>query len=354
MVRRCELGRMKSVRLYFPVLRNKRAEWSALTDLADDAARHVVPIVEPLPVNVAKEGEAGVCESLLARLETGWARKLFLDAHLLHDASGTQLATRVMRSDAGMSGQISPVLRSDLGPNLNGVLARWAKRLGRCAIRLSQRSLIDNPERLGLCIDASGLQRESITLFVDRGIVGANDHLRRPDFDAIRGLSAFRDVVILGGAFPKNLTGFKVGEHEHPRHELLSWRKTLKWASEGMRDLKFGDYTIQHPVYEEPKATVMNISASIRYTAEEYWVIMRGEGVRNPGGAGSAQWPANAMMLSARPEFKGAAFSSGDAYVASKAGDNPKGTGNPETWLRAGINHHITLTVRQLATTSGS
>jgi mannose-6-phosphate isomerase-like protein (cupin superfamily) len=41
----------------------------------------------------------------------------------------------------------------------------------------------------------------------------------------------------------------------------------------------------------------MNISASIRYTTDDYWVIMRGEGLRNKGGAGYDQYPANAELL---------------------------------------------------------
>jgi hypothetical protein len=75
---------------------------------------------------------------------------------------------------------------------------------------------------------------------------------------------------------------------------------------------------------------------------------MRGEGVRNDDGPGFAQWPANAKLLCGRPEYCGADFSDGDGCIRERSILGGK-TGNAETWLRAGINHHLTFVVRQLA-----
>lgn len=109
----------------------------------------------------------------------------------------------------------------------------------------------------------------------------------------------------------------------------------------------YGDYTIQCPTYSEAPQYA-NTSASVRYTYENYWVIMRGEGLRNPGGPGYSQYPANAQLLCEREEFCGSTFSSGDRYINDRA-LNPAKTGNASTWLQAGINHHITFVVRQIA-----
>ena len=71
-----------------------------------------------------------------------------------------------------------------------------------------------------------------------------------------------------------------------------------------------------------------NASASIRYTSDGHWVIMRGEALGKPDSPG---------------------FSCGDACLAwlnQRAG----GKGNPETLIRAGVNHHMTLAVHQIAT----
>jgi hypothetical protein len=75
---------------------------------------------------------------------------------------------------------------------------------------------------------------------------------------------------------------------------------------------------------------------------------MRGEGLRNCSGAGFAQYPANAELLLNRKEFCGAHFSYGDAYIWEKGSHQAESNGNPETWLRAGINHHLVFKIRQI------
>ena len=113
------------------------------------------------------------------------------------------------------------------------------------------------------------------------------------------------------------------------------------------RRATFADYTTQHAIFAEPPRRA-NFSASIRYTSTDDWVIMRGEGVFNDDSAGYAQWPANAMLLCERAEFCGARFSAGDTYIAARTLDGAS-TGNAESWLRAGVNHHLTFAVCQLA-----
>jgi hypothetical protein len=67
---------------------------------------------------------------------------------------------------------------------------------------------------------------------------------------------------------------------------------------------------------------------------------------------------ANAAILAGdQKKFYGKDFSIGDAYIATKAKHFPtymknpavKGTGSTETWLRAGINHHLSLVAHQIA-----
>jgi hypothetical protein len=85
---------------------------------------------------------------------------------------------------------------------------------------------------------------------------------------------------------------------------------------------------------------------------------MRGEGIRNDDGPGPEQWPANAMLLRERTEFSGRDFSYGDRYIEEMAdhmeNGGPPSNGNPTTWLRAGLNRHLTLTARQIANLFGS
>ena len=127
----------------------------------------------------------------------------------------------------------------------------------------------------------------------------------------------------------------------------------LRFANSADRPRRpsFGDYTIQHATYREPVQGA-NPSASSRYTSDTYWVIMRGEGLRTPGSAGHAQYPANAELLCGRKEFRGPQSSTGDAYMWRIGSREDPRTGSPETWIRAGIQHppHMTFAARQIRT----
>lgn len=66
---------------------------------------------------------------------------------------------------------------------------------------------------------------------------------------------------------------------------------------------------------------------------------------------------ANAKLLVGDKRFSGENFSYGDKYIFEKAkhhdayAKNNKigGTGSTETWIRAGINHHLELVAHQVA-----
>ena len=166
-------------------------------------------------------------------------------------------------------------------------------------------------------------------------------------------LREWRSLSVIAGSFPKDLSAFpKNGQYTQQRLDWLSWLYQVNRRPPLQRLPTFGDYTIQHPFFSEPPRH-MNFSASIRYTSGDYWVVMRGEGVRNETGPGYAQWPANAFLLRERREFCGSDFSYGDAYIEEMS-SQLAATGNPETWLRAGINHHLTFVARQIASLFGT
>jgi hypothetical protein len=100
-------------------------------------------------------------------------------------------------------------------------------------------------------------------------------------------------------------------------------------------------------LFREPVA-VPNFSASVRYTIEEEYVVLRGEGVLNESGPGYGQWNAWAALLIERPEFFGQAFSAGDQYIVEHATDS-RSTGSAQSWLQAGFSHHLTATALQVA-----
>ena len=67
--------------------------------------------------------------------------------------------------------------------------------------------------------------------------------------------------------------------------------------------------------------------------------------------------PTQKLLAEDPGRFFGGGFSFGDKYIAEKAEHYPvyikdksvKGTGSTESWLTAGINHHLVLTAHQIA-----
>jgi len=70
-----------------------------------------------------------------------------------------------------------------------------------------------------------------------------------------------------------------------------------------------------------------------------------------------AQYLASAAELKKSSKYYGKDFSDGDRYIGDRANHfsvyikkpSVKGTGSTETWLRAGINHHLVLVANQIA-----
>jgi hypothetical protein len=169
----------------------------------------------------------------------------------------------------------------------------------------------------------------------------------------IPSLTSWRTFTVAAGAFPVDLSDIKKNsQYELSREDWLHWFKQLKDGPILPRRPAFSDYTIQHPIYIEPRTDHPNPSASIRYTSDICWVIMRGQALYGEG-PGHDQYWANANLLSKRKEFCGGGFSKGDEYIY-EMGQQTKKKGSPQTWLRAGINHHITFVIRQIASSFGS
>jgi hypothetical protein len=326
---------------YVPLLRWKQAERLSLRDLfQQDDARTVLPLVEIVPSAV----DDGKLLKLPQRLGNSWGGR-----RMLLDGSPRGLSSRVQAGTVytHLAGHV-PCLRVTPVVVPGDDDAAVASAIG-----LSQRSesglaLRVSPDQLHLVpglLQRLGGHLEMLDLIVDFAAVQCVD----PRYSAVLGeipeADLGRTVIFLGGAFPKDLSDLEVGQHTLARYDWLTW--TNMSVPPGCRRPLYGDYTIQCADYREPPQFA-NVSASIRYAAPEDWVIMRGEGVRNATGSGSAQWPANAQLLRERPEFCGAAFSVGDRYI-DMMGTAPPSNGSPGSWLRAGINHHMSLASRQAA-----
>lgn len=347
-------------RNYMPILRWKRAEIVALRELGSAEKRRITPLIELVPNDFAPKKTnlppdiAGILATKAEQIKSNWGNTpilvdlLHLDSNL-RTARGTHVLKYLGQAMRERGLPLIPVTGLKRPASDQAAVAFLARKDGRgFCLRLHPEDLsISNLEsELDAFLSSLKVEHADVHLVVDfQEKLGSAPEITGL-LSNVPDVELWRTFTFASGAFPKNLTDFKVGQHLHPRSDWLLWRRLLG-RQNLVRKPTFADYTIQHGRFLEPPPSP-NISASIRYTAKENWVIMRGEGLRNKGGPGHAQYPANAQLLCERPEYCGRDFSYGDRYVYETY-KKPQKPGTPETWLRAGVNHHITFTVRQIA-----
>lgn len=154
-------------------------------------------------------------------------------------------------------------------------------------------------------------------------------------------------LTLVAGSFPENLSRFAVGSHVVERHEWAVWLANRSVAS---RPVSYGDYATIHPVPVEEglDPRTMNPTASVRYTFEDTWLLLRGQGTRSRGSQGFAQFLGHADTIVAMPHYRSEHYSFGDGKIM-RIHRRAEGQGNLETWVTIGVNHHIVEIVGQLA-----
>lgn len=334
---------------YVPVVRFKRAEKVALQELASQARAGMTPLLEVVPT--ADYSPNKVADEI----RTHWGPSpFFLDLnHLLESQDGDLVLT--------MNGAI----RSHGLPSIPVIGLRNGRRF-QVAV-----SMVVALEKRGVCIRLfpEDLQRSSLQVDLERLVHNLGltpEHVDliadyrlisefNPPYESLcrrlPELNRWRTFTVISGAFSRDLSDYeKNRQHLRCRDDWLSWKNQIALPNLP-RYPTHGDYTIQYPLLVDPPE-YPNVSASIRYTADDYWVIMRGEGMNT--GPGSSQYAANAELLCSRDEFCGVTFSAGDRYIYNLYQRIGRGPGSAETLLRAGINHHVTFVIDQLANLFGT
>lgn len=135
-----------------------------------------------------------------------------------------------------------------------------------------------------------------------------------------------------------------------PRQEWTLWLDVVQSADVLARIPAFGDYAISHTEPPEVDPRIMRPSASIRYTCESAWLVLKGRNVRDHG---YEQFHDMCRDLVQRTEYSGRQFSWGDEYIDECAARRVS-KGSLTTWRNVGTSHHLAFVVRQLATVVGS
>jgi hypothetical protein len=355
---------------YVPVIRWKPAEVDALTNLKEEIRSRSTPLIELCPSMFIhrKKNKNGkwleeirpidyLSEKLIQLGNVNGKLPFYMDLIHVRDDKAAYSCNAIWNSitNIGQSGNLAIIPVTGFygkGIPYQNLVGTVAKKFGKGAcLRLFIRdivrpSLANDLEKM---LQMLSLTPQEVDVVIDLQMIGEQSPHYKIILEKLPLINSWRSITILAGSFPKDL-GYPMKAHNTYKIPRLEW---LKWKREVssndlmvLRNARYGDYTVQHPMFSEP-VPFPNVSASIRYTCDEYWVVLRGEALGKDGGLGSAQYPAEAQLLVDRPEYSGEIFSVGDKMIMQKSKDASH-PGGPRQWIMVAMNHHMTFAVCQL------
>jgi hypothetical protein len=334
---------------YVAVLRTRQAEHDALREVAPEVRPLLAPLIEVTPREASSRAE--LSPQRIAQwawrfaIGSGGTGELYLDlGDLLDHPEAETICGELQYLVLSIRSEMQLVFRTRDFARRGIAAARELLQRNGAVFRITQADYLSPAlNELVRFTRINRLNYSNIDLVVDCQLVADGQRLQGT-VDRLERDFPWRSVTYLGGSFPPDLSDFpKNGEYEIPR---IEWQ-AFEHEEAIHRRARYGDYTIRHPLQRDELP--FPPSASIRYTGSDHWVIMRGEKPGGPERPGPEQYIGHAQLLRARPEFSGADFSAGDAYIELIASQLTGKTGNSTKWVQAGVNHHLTLAARQVA-----
>lgn len=159
-------------------------------------------------------------------------------------------------------------------------------------------------------------------------------------------LYEWRTFAVIGTSFPETMGNIGTGVEIVPRYEWQLYKLLVDCFNEAdIRLPTFGDYAIAHPQVLALDMRLVRPSATIRYTIEDGWYIVKGKNVRD---CGFEQYRELSSSVVNSRDYYGPTFSWGDDYIL-KCAEGIGKTGNLSMWRQVGTNHHITVVTGDIA-----
>lgn len=359
---------------YIPILKWKRAEQGALKALSKEHKKYITPVIQFV---MPKQKPQEQMDQVVSRFEEQipkipeklieiWGKTpIFIDVSLLFtNTLKIKCLNSVLQEGLKLGTRFIPVIHLNDGGDIKKAATSLTKDSGYgMCLRLVYPDFSDSGKlnrNIKEFLESVGLAEKEIDILVDIKEIEENGSKYAEYLNSsqnIHNLSKWRTFIFASGAFPKDLSGYKIDEENLiPRADWKNWVEQVNGGNL-QRKPAFADYTIQHPIYMEA-SQFFHPTTSIKYTLENDWLVMKGKKQK------FELYLASAVELVNDPRFYGENFSDGDKYITEKGkyfkkyieaknkGKDIKGTGSTETWLKAGINHHLVLTAHQIANLS--
>jgi hypothetical protein len=355
---------------YVPCLRWKQGEYQALLHLSSDTKNSLTPLIEVPEIGFDFETRLeskSVDEHLSAfakRLKAKWGGShCFVDMHLVGLSKRMKtgqhpfaFAFDDLRSKGSLAIPVIDLKQDSACQNEIGAITAMDKR-GLCIrIGIEEAAKSNIAALLETLIDQYDVGVDQCDFILDAGA---------PNFEPINGFSGlletligrlphlnkWRSFALIGTSFPRSMGEVKQGASIIARNEWKLYTSLVKrLRGSGIRIPAFGDYGINHPDAISLDMRLAKPSATVRYTIDDGWLIVKGSNVRDHG-YGQYRGLCKAVVESGH--YRGPTFSRGDKYIYDCA-QGSESTGRLTTWRWVGTNHHLEKVARDVANLSVS
>ncbi|PYE98917.1 T4 beta protein [Rhizobium sp. PP-F2F-G38] len=156
----------------------------------------------------------------------------------------------------------------------------------------------------------------------------------------------WRSVTLSGSSAPKDFGGLTSGVNIIPRQEWILWHAISHPPGQ---QIDYSDFCVSHLDLAEPPGYAMaRATVSVRYTALQHWVMIKGRATTGPNGlAMGDQYRSHAQALVARPEFNGVHPCWGDTRISGIA-NGTSSPGGRSQWVEINANRHLAFVAANL------
>lgn len=289
-------------------------------------------------------------------IKGGWSHPAFLDAAaVVTNENGSDEPVALIGkvfSALGKKTKMIPVLHdlsttSEAYEQVRSLIEH--KSCSEVCLRFQNQKWLELINRSGFYswLDGLGISKEKCHVIID-----LQSHVDESSYKAVAIvlsnmiLDLYRelDFVILGTAVPEKLAP---GVNEVPRCEWNNWRSVI--AELGGGPIAFGDYGtvgLTMPINIDPR--MMSISGKFKYTLNDSWLIGKKGLFKGPKGKGGPAIKPILSVIAEDPRFH-SNHCEADDWIKKVVSDTTSKFGNPTTWIRESMIHHMNSVLDQVA-----
>lgn len=337
-------------RHYVPIVKAKAGECWALNNLKPSTRMLLTPVIELVKHDQKKTTFEDDLKKKINSLHQSWGRPFFFDVRHVAPKNGFPEAStisaafkQIRRNEMhgipvtklGYSQQFQQAIREIVKQDGKGAMVRLGK--ADLAIREKIATALAN-----LCAFLE-IGSEEVDLLLDYEFKHPDEYedlivLQELHFSKIPDLKRWRTLTLASASFPESINDLPDGEWVTlDRTEWRSWER-IAFSHPISRQPSYGDYGIRHPsppTFGTPKP-------NLRYTLKESYLCRRDDGKH-------VKMKEICRSLVKRKEYKGKAFSAGDAAISETAANlDSGGTGGGQQWTQWCSNHHFEFVATQI------